>query len=66
MLALEEMESRVPCGNTLEGDLPMIICEESVDISFLNSEMVPLISEALSSTRVGEVREHFNSNYRNA
>ena len=60
MQAIEITESRAPCVNTLRGDLPMILCEEPLDISFLNSEMGRLISKALSSTRVGEVREHFN------
>ena len=59
MQAIEVVESRVLCVNTLGGDLPMIICEEPVDVSFVSSEVGPLISEALYNTRVGEVREHF-------
>ena len=59
MQALEDMEARAPCVKTLEGDLPMITCEDALDISFLSGQAAPIISEALASTRVGEVRERF-------
>ena len=56
MQAIEMMED----VSTLKGDLPMIICEEQIDISFLDSAVGEMISKSLSNTRVGEVREHFH------
>ena len=32
MQAIEMMEDRVPCVSTLKGDMPMIVCEEQMDI----------------------------------
>ena len=55
MQAIEMMEDRAPCVSTLKGDLPMIICEEQVDISFLDSSAGEMISKSLSKTRVGAV-----------
>ena len=37
----------------------MIICEEQMDISFMESPEVEVIAKSLSSTEVGEAREHF-------
>ena len=59
MQAIEMMEDRVPCVATLKRDLPIIICEEQMDISFMESPEVEAIAKSLCSTEVGEVREHF-------
>ena len=52
MQAIEMMEDRAPCVGTLKGDLPMIICEEQIDISFLDNSASEMISKSLSNTRV--------------
>ena len=38
----------------------MIICEEQIYISYLDSSASEMISKSLSTTRVGEVMEHFH------
>ena len=50
MQAIEMMEDRVPCVSTLKGDLPMIICEEQIDISFLDSSASESMGRANSSS----------------
>ena len=55
MQAIEMMEDRAPCVRTPEGGLPMIICQEQMDISFLESSSAEAISKSLPSMEIGEV-----------
>ena len=57
MEALEEAEANTIHLTSLEYCLPLITCEEPVGISYLDSDYARDLSDAISCTRVGEVRE---------
>ena len=50
MQAIEMMEDRVPCVSTLMGDMPMIICEEQIDLSFMECPEAEVIAKSLANT----------------
>ena len=56
MEALEDAEEQTLHMVSLDYCLPMITCEEPVDVSFLNSEHARGLSDAIGCSRVGEVR----------
>ena len=56
MEALEDAEEQTLHMVSLDYCLPMITCEEPVDISFLSSNYAKGLSDAVGCTRVGEVR----------
>ena len=56
MQALEDAEEQTLHMTSLDYCLPMITCEEPVDISFLDSERARNLSDAIGCSRVGEVR----------
>ena len=57
MEALEEAEAKTIHLTSLEYCLPLIVCEEPVDISYLGSDYARDLSDATCCTRVGEVRQ---------
>ena len=58
MNPIEVLEERIGSVSTREGDMPMILCDETIDISYLSSEVAPLIADALERTKIGGVRDH--------
>ena len=56
MQALEDAEEQALHMTSLDYCLPMITCEEPVDISFLDSELARNLSDVIGCSRVGEVR----------
>ena len=56
MEALEDAEEQTLHMTSLDYCLPMITCEEPVDISFLDSAKARDLSDAIGCSRVGEVR----------
>ena len=56
MEALEEAEQRTMHLVSKEIYMPLITCEEPVDISYLRSDLAADLSDAISCTKVGEVR----------
>ena len=58
MDATEVMEARIGSVNAQEGKLPMVLCEDAIDISFFATSAAPIISEALASTKIGVAREY--------
>ena len=55
MEALEDAEEQTLHMTSLDYCLPMITCEEPVDVSFLGSEQARNLSDAIGCSRVGEV-----------
>ena len=56
MQAIEMVEDRVLCVTTVKGDMPMIIGEEQIDISFMECPEAEVIAKSLASTEVGSQR----------
>ena len=56
MQTLEDAEEQTLHMTSLDYCLPMITCEEPVDLSFLDSERARNISDAIGCSRVGEAR----------
>ena len=56
MEALEDAEEQTLHMTSLDYCLPMITCEEPVDISFLDSAQARDLSDAIGCSMVGEVR----------
>ena len=57
MRALEDREGRAQWLETADVCMPMTICEEAIDISYLGTLEAAGLSEAMGSTKVGEVRK---------
>ena len=60
MQSLEVLEENTRHIKTAEWHMPMITCEEPVDVSYLEGPRVAAISDAIACTNVGEVRRHFD------
>ena len=58
--ALGIMEVKVNRLEILGQRLPMSTCEDYVNLSFMNEEKASIISDAISSTKVGLVRDHLD------
>ena len=56
MEALEDAEEQTLHMTSLDYCMPLITCEEPVDISFLDSKKARNVSDAIKCTKVGEVR----------
>ena len=56
MEALEDAEEQTLHMTSMDYCIPLITCEESVDISYLDSEQARDLSDAIECTKVGEVR----------
>ena len=56
MEALEDVEEPTLHMISMDYCIPLITCEESVDISYLDSEQARDLSDAIECTKVGEVR----------
>ena len=57
MEALEEAESDTIHLTTLDNSMPLIICDEPQDLSFLSTGHAHSLSEATACTRYGELRQ---------
>ena len=56
MRALEDREGRAQWLETADVCMPMTVCEEAIDISYLGTLEAAGLSEAIAGTKVGEVR----------
>ena len=56
MEALDEAESSTIHLTSSDRCMPLITCDEPMDVSFLGSDYARDLSEAIACTRVGEVR----------
>ena len=60
MMALEDAEKNTQHIATSEWCLPMITCEEPVDLSYLEGSRAFEIQETIACTNVGGVRVHLD------
>ena len=57
MEALEEAESDTIHLRSLDRSMPLTICEEPLDLSFLDTDYARDLSDAMACTRYGELRQ---------
>ena len=64
MQVSEEVKEETCHVTTEYRHMPMIICEEPVDVSYVESYRADAVSDAVACTNVGEVRRHLNDQLR--